>query len=168
MPRHWDLICFDWGGTLMAEGGPEELPMAQWPEVQRIDGALEVLASLHAEGERICIATNASVSTKPLISKALERGGLRRFIDHIFCYTDIGFRKSEPQFWHAVQERFGLADLSRVAMIGDSFEQDVLAPLRHGVGCAIWLHTGTGAPQALPQGGSQVHKLTHALTLLGH
>ncbi|MBF5006124.1 HAD family hydrolase [Diaphorobacter caeni] len=168
MPRRWDLICFDWGGTLMAEGGPEELPMAQWPEVRRIDGALEVLARLEAEGERISIATNASVSTKPLIGKALERGGLRRFIENIFCYTDIGFRKSEPQFWRAVQARSGLADLSRVAMIGDSLEQDVLAPLRHGVGRAIWLHAGVGERAALPEGASQVHKLTHALTLLGH
>lgn len=149
--RRFDALCFDWGGTLMAErGGPDELPMAQWPQVWRIDGALELLARLHAQGERLCIATNASVSQRADVQQALQRAGLLRFVSDIFCYADIGHRKSDPAFWRVVQQRLGLPDLSRVAMVGDSLDQDVLGPLRCGVGAAVWFNAG--GRQLLPAG----------------
>ena len=161
--RRWDLICLDWGGTLMSEAGPTNLPMALWPQVQRMEGALELLARLSAENERLCIATNASVSRKPQIQKALERVGLLRFIDHIFCYTDVGYRKNEAGFWQAVRQHYQLPDLRGVAMLGDSLEQDVLAPLQHGVGLAVWFNP-LGAPASVA--GAPVPQVRHLIDAL--
>ena len=31
---HIRAVCFDWGGTLMSEAGPEDIPMCDWPEVR--------------------------------------------------------------------------------------------------------------------------------------
>src|SRR4051812_21750211 len=52
-------VLFDWGGTLMSEDGPLDLPMALWPEVRPIDGARDTLERV-ARMARIGIATNAS------------------------------------------------------------------------------------------------------------
>src|SRR6059058_3744380 len=54
-------VLFDWGGTLMSEEGPADIPMALWPEVRAIDGAKETLALLSPHF-RVGVATNASVS----------------------------------------------------------------------------------------------------------
>ncbi|MGZ5081636.1 MAG: hypothetical protein ACXWHZ_19770 [Usitatibacter sp.] len=62
--KRWAL--FDWGGTLMSEAGPLDLPMALWPEVKAIQGAHETLATLKAT-HSIGIATNASVSKRHMI-----------------------------------------------------------------------------------------------------
>jgi putative hydrolase of the HAD superfamily len=140
--------CFDWGGTLMSEAGPEHLPMGAWPEVRAVPGAREALASLHGRLP-LCIATNASVSDTGLIERALSRVGLSGFFSHIFCFSEIGCRKDDPAFWQAVSERLGVP-LTSVAMVGDSLEQDVLAPARFGVQ-SVWFDTsGSRAPAHVP------------------
>jgi FMN phosphatase YigB (HAD superfamily) len=128
-------ICFDWGDTLMSEQGPRDLPMALWPEVRVIPGATEMLAALHGD-YRLCIATNATVSSRPMIEQALERGGLRAFFDAIFCYTELGVRKESPAFWSAIARMLDL-EFDQVAMLGDTLECDVRAPQALGIH-AVW------------------------------
>ncbi|TMB42892.1 MAG: hypothetical protein E6J58_01255 [Deltaproteobacteria bacterium] len=70
MPLAW--VLFDWGDTLMSEDGPADTPMALWPEVRVIDGAAAVLAAL-APRYRIAVATNATVSDRTSIRRALAR-----------------------------------------------------------------------------------------------
>ena len=140
-------ILFDWGDTLMSEAGPLDIPMADWPEVRVIDGASEVLAQL-SKSYCIGLATNATVSTKPDVIRALERVGLNAFITGIFCYTELGHKKDEPEFWKAVLARLG-AHKGEVVMIGDSLEQDVLGPRRAGIR-AIWFNwKGESCPTPL-------------------
>ena len=142
------FVLFDWGDTLMSEAGPVDIPMADWPEVRVIEGASEVLAQL-SKTYRIGLATNATVSTKPDVIRALERVGLNAFITEIFCYTELGHKKDEPEFWEAVLARLG-AHKSEVVMIGDSLEQDVLGPRRAGIR-AIWFNwKGEGCPTSVP------------------
>ncbi|MGA2604327.1 MAG: HAD-IA family hydrolase [Verrucomicrobiia bacterium] len=131
------FVLFDWGDTLMSEAGPLDIPMADWPEVRTIDGAREVLAQL-SKSYRIAVATNAAVSRKRDIVRALERVGLNAFITEIFCYTELGHKKDEPEFWEAVLARLG-AHRSELVMIGDSLEQDVLGPMCVGIR-AIWFN----------------------------
>lgn len=135
-------VCLDWGGTLMSEDGPPDRPMGLWPVLEVLPGARECLTRLHGVVP-LAIATNATVSRRPLIERALERVGLREFFAEIFCFTEIGYRKSEPEFWTVVEGRLGVP-LSEIAMVGDSAEQDALAPRRFGVQ-AWWLNP-TGAP----------------------
>jgi FMN phosphatase YigB (HAD superfamily) len=124
-------VCFDWGGTLMAEAGPEDTPMGQWPQVAAVPGAAACLAAL-PPGLPLCIATNASVSGRASIERALDRVGFLGYFSEVFCYSELGVRKSEPAFWQAVQQRLGVP-LEAIAMVGDSLEQDCLAPRRFGV-----------------------------------
>ncbi|MGZ5180368.1 MAG: HAD family hydrolase [Ramlibacter sp.] len=140
--------CFDWGGTLMSEAGPADLPMGAWPEVRALPGAREALALLHGRLP-LCIATNASVSDRSQVERALARVGLGQFFSHVFCFTEIGARKDEPAFWLAVATRLGVP-LASVAMVGDSLEQDVLAPARFGVQ-SVWFNAaGQVAPHPVP------------------
>jgi FMN phosphatase YigB (HAD superfamily) len=137
-------VCFDWGGTLMTEDGPEGLPMTSWPVVQAVEGAEDCLRQLEGRVP-LAIATNATHSGRDMIVLALERVGLRRYFDHVFCFAEIGFRKGDPEFWEVVSRGLGVP-LARIAMVGDSWEQDALLPRRFGVQ-AVWF-AGRGA--ALP------------------
>lgn len=141
-------LFLDWGGTLMAEDGPGELPMVQWPHPRLLPGALEAVAALAAQ-RPLSLCTNASVSTRSQIEQALARVGLQPFFTHIFCFSELGARKDSAAFWDAVFDRVRLPR-EQTLMVGDSLEQDVLAPLRYGVP-AIWFNPrGLAAPPGTP------------------
>lgn len=129
-------VCFDWGGTLMSEDGPAELPMALWPRVQALDGAADALRLL-AGRLPLAIATNAAVSDRRMIERALSRVGLDRYVDHVFCFTELGCRKDQPAFWAAVAATLGCA-AQHIAMVGDSLDQDARGPRACGVQ-GVWL-----------------------------
>jgi FMN phosphatase YigB (HAD superfamily) len=140
-------ILFDWGGTLMSEGGPADAPMALWPEVRAIDGAAALLAAL-APRYRIGVATNATVSDRSSIECALARVGLDAYVSDIFCFRDLGVRKSESPFWDAVVARLAVPR-SQLLMVGDDLENDVLAPRRAGIS-AVWFNQeGAAVPPGL-------------------
>ncbi|MFT3820602.1 MAG: HAD family hydrolase [Rubrivivax sp.] len=131
-------VCFDWGGTLMSEhGGPDEMPMGLWPRVEVIEGAAEALSLLDGKLP-LAVATNASVSTRPMIELALRRAGLEAYFQQIFCHTELGCRKEQHEFWLAVERGLGVP-LEHVAMVGDSYEQDALFPRRFGVQ-SVWFN----------------------------
>ena len=157
-PRHWAL--FDWGGTLMSEEGPLDLPMALWPDVRAIEGAHETLATL-ARRYRIGVATNALVSRRNMIEIALGRVGLREYVNEVLCYSDIGARKDSDEFWRAALEVLG-AEPHDVTMVGDSLDQDVLGPRAFGIH-AIWFNA-VGDPPVT--GVPTVARLTDAIPLI--
>ena len=131
------VALFDWGGTLMLEDGPADLAMGLWPEVSVVSGAAECLAALAGTLPR-AIATNASVSTRPLVELALSRAGLAGYFQSVFCYTELGFRKGQPEFWQVVSRHFGVP-VGRLAMVGDSYEQDAALPRSFGVQ-GVWFN----------------------------
>ena len=112
----------------------------------------------------LCIATNASVSNTGLIERALARVGLAEFFSHIFCFSDLGCRKDDPAFWAAVSTRLGVP-LTSVAMVGDSLEQDVLAPARFGVQ-SVW--STRPAPRARARAGRGRPARIRAARAAGH
>ena len=156
-------VLFDWGGTLMSEDGPLDIPMALWPEVHAIAGARETVEALVKGGHRVALVTNASVSPRNMIEVALGRVGLREPVSEIFCYSDIGARKDSDEFWRAVLERLD-TDPAEVAMIGDSVEQDVVAPRRFGIN-AIWFNEDGRQPPD-PRGVPMIRRLPQALALI--
>jgi HAD superfamily hydrolase (TIGR01509 family) len=141
-------VLFDWGGTLMAEEGPTDVPMALWPEVRAMDGAVETLALLSPHF-RLGVATNASVSPRNLIEIALGRVGLRDHVDDVFCYTEIGARKDEDAFWRTVMERCGVEPES-VVMVGDSWDQDIVGPRNFGIHAILYAPAGTVFEREVP------------------
>lgn len=140
-------ICFDWGGTLMAEHGPADRPMAEWPTVQAIAGAAPTLAALSARWP-LYLATNASQSDRRQIVQALQRVGLAHFFQDIFCWRELRMRKHEPAFWQQVAARVG-APATALAMVGDSLEHDVRAPAALGLH-AVWYCPDAQRPDPTP------------------
>lgn len=122
--------------------------MGRWPEISVIAGAAECLAIIHASC-RIVIATNATVSKRPMIELALRRGGLLQYIDAIFCFTELGYRKDQAEFWEAVETGMSVP-LTEMSMVGDSLEQDVVAPARFGLR-AMWFNQDGRQP--VPESG---------------
>jgi len=137
-------VCFDWGGTLMVDDGPEDLCMCDWPRVAAVPGARECNATLHGRVP-LCVATNAGASDRPSIERALDRVNLLPFISHVFCQKEIGIRKNDPAFWLAVGQRLDLP-LDRIVMTGDSLEHDVDTPLRLSLQ-AVWFNERGGHPE---------------------
>ncbi|WP_437675834.1 HAD family hydrolase [Sorangium sp. So ce131] len=135
----------------MSEDGPPELPMAEWPQVHVLPGAREALEALHG-AVTLCLATNATVSQRAMIERALDRAALLGFFSEIFCFTELGHRKESPLFWEAVARKLGLPP-GQIAMIGDTLESDVLAPQRAGLQAA-WLQPEADA--TLPSAGIRV------------
>mgnify|MGYP001556772385 CR=1 FL=1 len=141
-------VCFDWGGTLMLDDGPDDVPMVQWPTLTAVQGAADCLAALHGSIP-LYVATNASASSRAMIIQALGRVGLDRFFADVFCFTEIGFRKTQPKFWDRVRQLIGVP-FERIVMVGDSLEKDVLVPRRLGVQ-AVWFNpSGTQSEASVP------------------
>jgi putative hydrolase of the HAD superfamily len=131
-----EAVCIDWGGTLMSEDGPDDVPMALWPTVHVFEDAEPCLRQI-AQVAPLAVATNATVSNRQMVEKALDRVGLLQYIGSIFCFTEMGARKSDRDFWEHVSHALG-APLDRIAMVGDSIEQDAVFPRRYGVQ-GVWL-----------------------------
>lgn len=156
MQLRW--VLFDWGGTLMVEDGPADLPMALWPEVRAVDGAAETLATLSRD---LClgVATNASVSSPDQVERALARVALAPFLTAFFCYRELGSRKSEPAFWDAVVARLGVGR-DEILMVGDDLAEDVHGPRRSGID-AVWL-----TREAAPPGVVAIERLAELPALI--
>ncbi len=135
MALRW--VLFDWGDTLMREDGPADLPMALWPEVQAVADAAEVLAQL-TRCYRVGVATNAALSDRPMIERALARASLLAHVSEVFSFRELGVRKAEPAFWEAVMARLGVGR-DDLLMIGDDLVQDVEGPRACGIS-AIWFN----------------------------
>jgi beta-phosphoglucomutase-like phosphatase (HAD superfamily) len=84
------------------------------------------------------VATNAKLSDRAQIERALARAALASYVSDVFCYLDLGVPKAEPAFWQAVVARLDVLP-SDLLMVGDSLEQDVLGPLRCGI-AAVWFN----------------------------
>ncbi|WP_432720580.1 HAD family hydrolase [Jeongeupia wiesaeckerbachi] len=106
-PRLLRAILFDWGGTLMEDDPANTTAMAEWPDVQRVPGALEALAACRSH-ITVCVATNATVSRDEEVWNALSRVGLADGIKHVFSRQSLGFGKQDPRFWQHVQAELDL------------------------------------------------------------
>lgn len=139
-------LLFDWGDTLMRIFPEFRGPMAEWPRVEVVSGAKEVLAELVRE-YGLVIATNASDSDAGEIRKALKRVELDDFIEEIFITKNMGYQRKERGFYLALADKVGCCR-TEIVMIGDSYRGDVFSAKDAGLR-AIWFN-----PQkAMAEGG---------------
>ena len=129
-------LLFDWGDTLMRTFDYPG-PMASWPKVEALPGALELLRSLQGQ-VGIALATNAKDSREDEIRAALALVGLESFVDRIFCFRSVGQKKSSPPFFTHVLEQLDLP-VQQLIMVGNDFEEDVLAANAAGIK-AVWFN----------------------------
>lgn len=135
--KHYTHYLLDWGNTLMQDLPGQEGPMVSWPEVAIVPGAVALLRELANKG-KCYIATNAENSSALQIRQALQRVGMDVFINDIFCFREIGFKKPDAEYFAAVLDKLNCTGDS-VVMIGDSLENDVRGALNAGID-AIWLN----------------------------
>jgi FMN phosphatase YigB (HAD superfamily) len=144
---------FDWGNTLMVDLPKMKGPMCSWSRVSMVEGADRVLAALSAQ--YTChLATNAAASDELQIRQALERVGLSRFIERIFCSHTLGCGKDSPRFYKKIQQTLGCPS-SNIVMIGDSFYSDITSATSSGLQ-AIWFNP---TRQPVPEGINAIHCL---------
>ena len=79
-------------------------------------GVRDFLATLHAAGTRMCVATAAP---RALCSVALERLGLRPYFEFVTDSYEVGMGKSDPAYFPAVARRLG-ADVGRCWVFEDT------------------------------------------------
>lgn len=101
--------------------------MYQWPKIfvyEDVPKTLEYLAANYVLG----VATNANDSGAGAVRKALDRGGIGKFIGPIYSSGEVGFQKPQPEFFGHILKDLGLQE-EAVCMVGDSFVNDVVPAL---------------------------------------
>lgn len=150
-------ILFDWGGTLMREMPGLDGPMADWPRVDAVPGAAEVLRALHGS-YAIVVATNAALSDEALVRKALARVGLDPYVSAAVTARDLGVSKPDPAFFHAALERVGCR-ASEAVMVGDGYSTDIVGAKAAGWR-AVWFNPGrAGCPLVHPVHDAEIQTL---------
>lgn len=155
-------LLFDWGDTLMVDFPQYKGAMVEWPVVQAVPGALELLAALSGR-YKLAIATNAVDSDESAIRAALERVGISQLIERIYCQRSIGFAKPSAEYFTHVLNDLKL-EAGEVIMVGDSFSTDILGAVRCGLR-AVWLNRRTLDEQT-GKTYSTIHELSQLLPLL--
>jgi putative hydrolase of the HAD superfamily len=122
---------FDWGDTLMVDFPHYTGSMKSWPEVKIVEGAEKTLEYL-SRISKCCLVTNAKDSNEDDIWEALARVNLDIYLGSVFCYRNIGFEKPSSEFFSEVISTLCL-EPKEIAMVGDSFEKDVLGAVDNGI-----------------------------------
>ena len=140
-------VLFDWGDTLMRVFPEYAGRMVTWPTVEAMPYAGEVLAALRPHAS-LAVATNAADSEEAEIRAALERAGLSRLLDKIYCYRTLGHKKPSPAFFDAIAADLAL-ERAHVVMVGDDYQADVVGATACGIR-AIWYNPRTDEEHAGP------------------
>ncbi len=130
-------ILFDWGDTLMKDFPEFKGPMVSWPHVEPINNAESTLKRLHPSYV-IALATNAMDSSKEDIANALQRVNLLQYLDEIYCYRSIGFRKPSKEFFQYILNDLKM-DKSQIIFVGDDLEKDIKGANDFGLR-AVWFN----------------------------
>lgn len=133
-------------------------PMAAWPQVEAMPHAEQVLAELRTRS-MLAVATNAADSDEAEIRAALERVGLDKLLDKIYCFRTIGYKKPSKEFFGYILSDLGV-ELSQAIMVGDDFKADVIGANNCGIR-AIWYN-----PRSAESHESAVHQTIHDLRSL--
>lgn len=138
MQRHSQgCILFDWGDTLMRDFKQFNGPMKDWPRLEAIPGAAEILAALYPNWI-LALATNADVSDEADIRAALLQVNLDLWLDKVYCFRKIGFKKPSLRFYQYILDDLKFTPQS-IFMVGDNYETDVLGANLCGIR-AIWFN----------------------------
>jgi len=125
------VILFDWGNTLMVDYPDETGPMYTWKKIHCVKNAREVLEEL-SEDYICCLATNAEDSGKEDILKALEFAGISRFIMHIFCFKETGFKKPSKEYFDFIVNKLHIKH-KEIILIGDDADKDYFGSVNNGL-----------------------------------
>lgn len=86
-----------------------------------VDGAIETLEYLKAQGHTLSIISNGFVEVQ---YTKLRRSGLIPYFANVFLSEEIGYQKPDIRFFQAVLDRLN-ASPSECLVIGDNFQTDI-------------------------------------------
>ena len=159
MPRYpRGCLLFDWGDTLMRDFKEFNGPMKDWPRVEAVSGAAEMLAALRPDWT-LALATNANDSVEVDIWSALQRVNLHKLLDKVYCFKKIGYKKPSMEFFQYILDDLKLTPRS-IVMVGDNYETDVLGANACGMR-AIWFNE-----HSLEVRENDLHRTIHDLRTL--
>ncbi len=110
--------------------------MKDWPRLETIPGAKEILAVLHANWI-LAVATIADYSDEKDIRAVLQRVDLDWWLDKVYCFKKIWQKKPSLEFYHYILNDLKLTPLS-IFMVGDDYEADVLGANRCGIRAVLF------------------------------
>ncbi|HBC8645449.1 MULTISPECIES: pyrimidine 5'-nucleotidase [unclassified Citrobacter] len=126
-----------WGEQLNVP--PEELNDAFMNAMAEIcaplPGAVSLVNALHGK-VKMGIITNGFTSLQQI---RLERTGLRDRFDLLVISEEVGVAKPDPRIFDYALEQAGSPDRSRVLMVGDTAESDILGGMNAGLS-TCWLN----------------------------
>ncbi len=107
---------WEWNGSI------EDL-MEYWLENEREinEAVVDEIRNLRKRGYVCCLATN---NEKYRTRYLLEEVGLKDLFDHFFSSSEVGYLKSEDEFWKFVREKIGTDEQGGI-VVWDSDEKNV-------------------------------------------
>nr|WP_318383097.1 pyrimidine 5'-nucleotidase [uncultured Enterobacter sp.] len=109
-----------------------------------LPGALSLLNALKGK-VKLGIITNGFTALQEI---RLERTGLRDYFDLLIISEQVGVAKPHPHIFDYTLAQAGNPDRSRVLMVGDTAESDILGGINAGLS-TCWLNANA---RALPEG----------------
>lgn len=125
------VILFDWGNTLMVDSQDETGPMHTWKKIHCVKNAKHALEEL-SKDYICCLATNAQDSDKDDIEKALDIAGISKFIKHIFCFKETGFKKPSKEFYDHISYKLNVR-YNEMILVGDDIDRDYFGAINYGL-----------------------------------
>ncbi|MCO4164909.1 pyrimidine 5'-nucleotidase [Citrobacter youngae] len=101
-----------------------------------LPGAVSLLNAIRGKA-KIGIITNGFTALQQI---RLERTGLRDYFDLLVISEQVGVAKPDPRIFDHALEQAGNPDRSRVLMVGDTAESDILGGINAGLS-TCWLNT---------------------------
>jgi putative hydrolase of the HAD superfamily len=134
-PKKIRGVVWDWGDTLMRDIPGQKGPMATWPQVEAMPGAIEALRAL-AWIPVHCVATNTTDSTSSEVAEALGRVGLLDYLTHCFTSAELGSRKPDPRFFLRSAQRLGIPPDDLLA-VGNDLRKDIIPAKEAGLSTVL-------------------------------
>lgn len=128
---------------------------------ETLSGATQLVKSLYDQGVKLGIITNGF---KQLQKVRLQKTGLIDYFDSVITSEEVGVAKPNPAIFQAAMEHLAVTDKSKVLMVGDTLESDILGGNRFGID-TCWLNPQSKCCNDITP-SFQVTSLTELLTHL--
>lgn len=149
-------VVWDWGDTLMRDIPGQPGPMASWPHVEAMPGALRALRALSRLPVH-CVATNATDSDGRGVAEALGRVGLREHLTHFFTSGELGVSKPDPAFFRRVAQEVGI-EPGHLMAVGNDLQKDIVPAMTVGM-VTVWVSSvGNGGSRQPNRGGADAER----------
>jgi FMN phosphatase YigB (HAD superfamily) len=136
--RRLIALLFDLGDTLMVEESEVKDAKGTTLRADLLPGVAEALRWFREQGYGLALVADSRTSTP---GNVLRQHGLYQLFDYLAISEVVGVEKPDLRIFRAALEALGIpeSDYSRVAMVGNNLERDVVGANRLGL-ISIFFH----------------------------